>query len=66
MGSLDIWRITNNDLNKGKSAITPLFNGLKELSSGSNQARLFTEIFLENSYLDVSGISLPVFFLELV
>ena len=29
LGSWDFWHIANTVLNKGKSAITPLFNGLK-------------------------------------
>ena len=38
-----------------------LFNGLKVLSSASDKAELFTEIFSKNSNHDESGISLPVF-----
>ena len=33
LGSCDFWRIANSVLNKGKSAIPPLFNGLEVLSS---------------------------------
>ena len=33
--------IANSVLNRGKSAIPPLFNGLKVLSSASDQAKLF-------------------------
>ena len=50
-----------NFLNKGKSAIPPLFNGLEVLFSVSDKAKLFTENFCKNSNVDDSGISLPVF-----
>ena len=53
--------IANNVLNKGKSTIPPLFNGLEVLSSASDKAKLFAENFSKNSNLDNSGISLPVF-----
>ena len=39
--SLDFWRIANSVLNKGKSALLPLFNGLEVLSSASDKAKLF-------------------------
>ena len=61
LGSRDFWRIANSVLNKGKSAIPPLFNGAEVLSSASNKAKLFAEKFSKNSNLDDSGISLPVF-----
>ena len=48
-------------LNKGKSAILPLFNGLEVLSSASDKLQLFARNSSENSNLDDSGISLPVF-----
>ena len=54
-------RIANSVLNKGKSAIPPLFNGPGVLSSASDKAKLFAKNFSENSNLDDSGISLPVF-----
>ena len=57
----DFWRISNSVLNKGKSAIPPLFNGLEVLSSASHEAKLFAENVFKNSTLDDSGISLPVF-----
>ena len=50
LGSRDFWRIANSVLNKGKSAITPLFNRPEVLSPASL-----------NSNLDDSGVSLPVF-----
>ena len=60
-GSRDIWRIANNVLNKGKSAIRSLFNSPEVLSSASDEAKLFADNFSKNSNLDDSGISLPVF-----
>ena len=61
LGSRDFWRIANSVLNKGKSAIPPLVNGLEVLSSASDKAKLFAENFSLNSNLDDSGVSLPVF-----
>ena len=61
LGSQDFWRIANSVLNKGKSAIPPLFNGPEVLSSASNKTKLFAKHFAKNSNLDDSGISLPVF-----
>ena len=61
LGSRDFWRIANSVLNKGKSAIPPLFNGPEVLSSASDKAKLFAENFSLNSDLDDSGVSLPVF-----
>ena len=61
LGSRDFWRIANSVLNKGKSAIPPLFNGPEVLSSASDKAKLFAENFPLNSNLDDSGVSLPVF-----
>ena len=61
LGSWDFWRIANSVLNKGKSATPPLFKTSEVLSSASDKAKLFAENFPENSNLDVSGISLPVF-----
>ena len=52
---------TNSVLNKGKSAIPPLFNRPEMLSCASDIAKLFAENFSLNSNLDDSGISLPVF-----
>ena len=48
-GSQDFWQIANSFLNKGKSAITPLFNGLEVLSSASDKAKLFARNFSKNS-----------------
>ena len=60
-GSRDFWQIANSVLNKGKSAIPPLFNGPEVLSSASDKAKLFTENFSRKFNLDDSGISLHVF-----
>ena len=57
LSSRDFWRIAKSVLSKGKSPIPPLFNGLEVLPSASDKAKLFAE----NSNLDDSGISLPVF-----
>ena len=54
------WRIANGALNKGKSAIPPLFSGSEVLFSAS-KAKLFTKNFSKISNLDDSGTSLPVF-----
>ena len=59
-GSRDFWRIANSVINKGKSAIPPLFNGLL-YSSASDKAKLFAKNFSKISSLDDSGIFLPVF-----
>ena len=61
LGSRDFWRIADSVLNKGKSAIPPLFNGPEVLSSASDKAKLFAENFSMNSNLDNSGISLHAF-----
>ena len=61
------WQIASNALNKGKSTIPCLFNGLQVLSSASNKAKLFTENFSKNSNLDESEITLYLFsLLELI
>ena len=61
LGSHDFWRIGNSALNKGKSAICPLFNSTEALSSASDEAKLFAENFSKNSNLHDSGICLPDF-----
>ena len=60
-GSQDIWQVANSVLNKYKSAIPPLLNNLEVLCSPSDKVKFFPENFSENSNLDYSGISLPVF-----
>ena len=61
LGSRDFWRIANSVLNKGKSALPPLFNGPEVLSSASDKAKLFAENFSLNSNLDESGVSFACF-----
>ena len=61
LGSRDLWRISNSVINKGKSAIPPLFNGLEVLYSATDKAKLFAKNFSSNSNLDDSGNSLPIF-----
>ena len=61
LGSWDVWRFPNSVLNKGKSAIPPLFSSSEVLSSTSDKAKLFAKNFSKNSNLDDSGISLSVF-----
>ena len=61
VGSHDFWRIANSVLNRGKSAIPPLFNGPEVLTSASEKAKLFAELFSKNSNLDDSGHELPSF-----
>ena len=51
LGSRNFWRIANSVLNKGKSAIPPLFNGPEVLSSASDEAKLFAENFSMNLIL---------------
>ena len=53
--------IANSVLNKGKSAILPLFNSQEVLSSATDKAKLFTKNLSKNFNLDDSGTTLPVF-----
>ena len=61
LGSQDFWQIADSVLNKGKSVIPPLLNGLEVLSSTSDKVKSFPKNFSKNSNLVESGISLPVF-----
>ena len=61
LGSRDFWRIANSVLNRNKSVIPPLFNGPETLTSASDKAKLFGDLFSKNSNLDDSGTELPVF-----
>ena len=61
LGSQDFWQIANSVLNKGKSAIAPLFSGPEVLSSASHKAKLFAGNFSKNSNLYDSGIYSPFF-----
>ena len=56
IGSCDFWRIANSALlNKGKSAIPPLFNDLEVLPSASDKAKLFAKNVSKNFDLDDLG-----------
>ena len=61
LNSQDFWQIANSNLNKGISAIPPLFSGLQVLSSASDKTKLFAKNISRKSNLDGLGISLPVF-----
>ena len=58
LGSHDFRRIADSVLNKGKYAISPLFNGPEVLSSASDKAKLFPENFSMNSNLDFKLINM--------
>ena len=49
LGSRELSQIANSVLNKGRSDTPPLFNVSEVLSSASDKAKLFTEIFSKNS-----------------
>ena len=61
LGSGDFSNIANSVLNKGKSAIPPLFNNPEVLSSASDKAKLLAKNFSKNFNLDDSGMPLPIF-----
>ena len=61
LNSCHFWQIANSVLNKGKSAIPPLFNSPELWSSVSDKATLFAKNFSRNSNLDDSGVTLTVF-----
>ena len=66
LGSRDFWRIANSALNKGKSAIPPVFNGPEVLSSASDKANCLLKIFLWTLIL-MTRVSLCLFsLLELI
>ena len=61
----DFWKIANSVLNKGKSAIPPLFNGPEAWSSASDKAKLL-KTFLRTLIL-MTQVSLYLFsLLELI
>ena len=62
----DLWQIANSVLNKGKSAVSPLFNGPEVLSSASDKAKLFAKNFHRNSNFDDSDIFYLFSLLELI
>ena len=61
LASCHFWQIANSALNKSKSAIPPLFDGPRVLSSASDKAKLFAQNFFKNSNHHDTGISLPAF-----
>ena len=48
-------------MNRTKSAIVPLFNGQKVLTSASEKAKLFARLFSKKFNVDDSGNELPTF-----
>ena len=62
-GSWDFWQIVSV-LNKGNSAMLPLFNSLEVLSSGPEKTKVFAKNRSKKSNLDDSDVSLPVFLLS--
>ena len=67
LGSRDFWRIANSVLNKGKSAIPPLFNGPEVLSSASDKAKLFAKKTFPRTQILMALVSLYLFsLLELI
>ena len=62
LGSRDFWRIANSVLNKGKSAIPPLFNGREVLSFASDKANYLLKTFPTTLIL-MTMIFLHLFFL---
>ena len=52
LGCQYFWWIANIVLNKGKSAIHPLFNGLEVLSPASDKTKLFDGNFSKNLKFD--------------
>ena len=64
--SSDFWPIANSVLNKGKSAVPPIFNGPEVLSSVPDKAKLFAETSLR-TLIPMTQVSLYLFsFLELI
>ena len=59
LGSQDFRRIANSVLNKTKSAIPPLANGLEVLSSATDKAKLFAKNLCKNFNADDSGTCFP-------
>ena len=61
LGLWNFWQIANIVLNKGKSAIPPLFNDPEVLTFVSDKVKLFVKNFPKNSKLEDLGIPLPIF-----
>ena len=60
-GSRGFWWIATKVHNKGKSTFPTLLSCHQLLSSASNKAKLFAEIFSENFHLDYLSITLTAF-----
>ena len=58
LGSQDFWQIPNSVLNKGKSAIPPLFNHPEVLFSASYEAKLFAKIITLITLILMTQVSL--------
>ena len=61
LGTREFWRITNKVMNRGKPSIPTIVNGPEILSSSSDKAVLFAQMFSSNSTLDDQGHPLPEF-----
>ena len=61
LGTCEFWRITNKVMNRGKPSIPTIVNGPEILSSSSDKAILFAQMFSSNSTLDDQGHPLPEF-----
>ena len=66
LGSRGFWRITDSVLNKGKSAIPPLFSDPEVLSSASDKTKLFAKTFLRTLNLMTQFSLYPFSLLELI
>ena len=62
ISSQDFWLFANSVLNKAKSAIPPLFNGLEVFSSASDKTSCLLKTFL-GSLILMTQVSLYLFFL---
>ena len=61
LGPQEFWGIANSALNKGKSAISPLFNDLELLFAASDKAKLFPKIFFLRTLILMTWASLNCF-----
>ena len=65
VGSRDFWHIANSVLNRGKSDIPPLFNGPEVLTSASEKAKLYAELFSKTLILMILAMNFQVSIIEL-
>ena len=61
LGSKEFWKITNRILNRGKSPIPTLINGLEVLTSSKGKASLSGNLLASYGNLDDGGSPLPEF-----